>query len=65
MIVDATKIVYFKDPPRSSYDESRIFKTKSRIKSQPKLKKEDLGIIVDATSNQIRNYTQIIKQNDK
>lgn len=41
MIIDATKINYFKDPERSSYDQPR-----SHRKSKGD---EDLGIIVDAS----------------
>lgn len=39
MIIDATKINYFKDPERSVYDQPRL---KRKIKAD-----EELGVIID------------------
>ncbi len=41
MIIDATKISYFKSPERSSYDQPR---NRKRNKED-----EDLGVIIDAS----------------
>lgn len=42
MIIDATKINYFKYPERSSYDQPRTRKKNAK-------KDEDLGVIIDAS----------------
>jgi hypothetical protein len=42
MIIDATKISYFKYPERSSYDQPR---TRKRYNKDD----EDLGVIIDAS----------------
>lgn len=42
MIIDATKISYFKDPERSAFDQLR--------KKKPKVNREkNLGVIIDAS----------------
>lgn len=51
MIIDATKINYFSDPQRSSYDE------KPKRKSH-KRDKEDLGVIVDVSSTRKSKRTR-------
>jgi hypothetical protein len=49
MIIDATKINYFADPDRSAYDY--VDQTKKSKKST-KSKKQETGVILDASSGQ-------------
>ena len=43
MIIDATKMSYFKDPERSTYD------SKSKKRRSKKSAEDEVGVIVDAS----------------